>query len=239
MSHHKQNIPSPSHPYSIRRTTTPIRLMLSPTMTDRSDSDIISSSPIKLELDSLRDRFRSQYDDLDITDTSTWVVLWIGNHLVSMEWTSGRPLFCSQNNVYRPQVLHTRSAHEPVISSSSSCSSIPQWWWISLRANQIKSGVCSNRLSSYLQNSPNMHLMSPSGLQSLPSLPNQQLRLTDRIFTSANSNRFPQMALGPCISLPFGNTQQVLHLIQYKPIHGSGCILQPDIFLAPTNTNMY
>lgn len=55
------------------------------TMTDRSESDIISSNPIKLELDSLRDRFRSQCDDLDIPDTPSRVVLWIGNHFASME----------------------------------------------------------------------------------------------------------------------------------------------------------
>lgn len=55
------------------------------TMTDRSELDIISSNPIKLELDSLRDRFRSQCDDLDIPDTPSRVVLWIGNQFASME----------------------------------------------------------------------------------------------------------------------------------------------------------
>ena len=54
-------------------------------MADRSESDIISSNPIKHELDSLRDRFKSQCDDLNIPDTPSRVVLWIGNQSASMQ----------------------------------------------------------------------------------------------------------------------------------------------------------
>ena len=56
-------------------------------MTDRSESEIIASNPINLELDRFRLRFRSQCNDLGISesqDASSQVVLWIGNDSAGM-----------------------------------------------------------------------------------------------------------------------------------------------------------
>lgn len=127
-------------------------------------------------------------NDLGISqsqDASTQVLIWIADGSAGMYTSSGRPLFCFQAKVCRHPEGHTWPAWYPPCYPFQQLLQLNPVMTVDFFLEISRSSTPKSvqirrmlkRVSRYSLRLPNWHLMSPSGMQSLPTLPDQQLGL--------------------------------------------------------------